>query len=41
MVKFYDDIPDFLVDWIPKQEMFWVATAPLSGEGHVNVSPRD
>lgn len=40
MGKFYDEIPDFLIDWIPKQEVFWVATAPLSGEGHVNVSPK-
>ncbi|EIN06949.1 hypothetical protein PUNSTDRAFT_71840, partial [Punctularia strigosozonata HHB-11173 SS5] len=26
--------------WIRKQELFWVATAPLSPHGHVNVSPK-
>ncbi|EMD41363.1 hypothetical protein CERSUDRAFT_109966 [Gelatoporia subvermispora B] len=40
MGKFYESIPTDLVDWIMKQEMFWVATAPLSGEGHVNISPK-
>ncbi|TFK48056.1 hypothetical protein OE88DRAFT_599620 [Heliocybe sulcata] len=38
MGKFYDEIPDHLIAWIKKQQMFTVATAPLSGEGHVNVS---
>jgi len=40
MVQFYDKIPEFMRDWIPKQKIFWVATAPLSGEGHVNLSPK-
>ena len=40
MGKFYDYIPDELVPWIQKQEMFFVATAPLSGTGHVNISPK-
>lgn len=40
MGKFYDEIPDFLFSWLPQQELFWVATAPLSGGGHVNVSPK-
>lgn len=40
MGKFYEEIPDNLLEWIPKQEVFWVATAPLSGDGHVNVSPK-
>jgi hypothetical protein len=40
MGKFYGEIPDFLVPWIISQELFWVATAPLSGDGHVNVSPK-
>ena len=39
MGKFFDDIPSFLIPWFAEQEMFWVATAPLSG-GHVNVSPK-
>ncbi|KAJ3504591.1 hypothetical protein NLJ89_g7858 [Agrocybe chaxingu] len=40
MGKFYDEIPDFLIKWIEQQKMFWVATAPLSPAGHVNVSPK-
>jgi hypothetical protein len=40
MVKHYDEIPDFIVPWIKEQHLFWVATAPLSSEGHVNVSPK-
>ena len=40
MAKFYDDIPPFMIEWILKQHMFWVASAPLSGTGHVNVSPK-
>ncbi|KAF2715856.1 hypothetical protein K431DRAFT_205060, partial [Polychaeton citri CBS 116435] len=40
MGKFFDSIPDNQVDWILAQKMFWVATAPLSGAGHVNVSPK-
>ncbi|CAA7262531.1 unnamed protein product [Cyclocybe aegerita] len=40
MGKFYDEIPDFLIAWIRQQKMFWVATAPLSRTGHVNVSPK-
>ncbi|TPX30235.1 hypothetical protein SmJEL517_g06153 [Synchytrium microbalum] len=39
MVTFYDDIPEFLFEWIPTQKVFWVATAPRYGE-HVNVSPK-
>ena len=40
MVQFYSDIPDFLIPWIQTQKMFWVATAPLSPTGHINVSPK-
>jgi hypothetical protein len=40
MVQFYSDIPDFLIPWIRAQKMFWVATAPLSPTGHINVSPK-
>ena len=40
MGKFYDEIPGNLMAWIKKQEMFFVATAPLRGDGHVNVSPK-
>jgi hypothetical protein len=40
MGKTYDHIPDNLIEWARKQEMFWVATAPLSADGHVNLSPK-
>ncbi|TFK68091.1 hypothetical protein BDN72DRAFT_64677 [Pluteus cervinus] len=40
MGQFYDEIPDFLVSWIQKQHVFWVASAPLSSSGHVNISPK-
>ncbi|KAI0762750.1 hypothetical protein C8Q74DRAFT_1207453 [Fomes fomentarius] len=40
MGKFFDSIPTEIIPWILKQEVFWVATAPLSPEAHVNVSPK-
>jgi hypothetical protein len=40
MVQFYDDIPEFLSTWIEKQQAFWVATAPLSASGHINLSTK-
>lgn len=29
-----------LIQWILEQKIFFVSTAPLSGQGHVNVSPK-
>lgn len=40
MVQFYDEIPGYMRTWILEQKIFWVATAPLSGEGHINLSPK-
>ena len=40
MAKLYDRIDDHWRDWIAKQSMFFVGTAPLDGDGHVNVSPK-
>ncbi len=40
MGKTYDAIPDDLAAFAVAQPIFFVATAPLSGEGHVNVSPK-
>src|SRR5215216_7953035 len=40
MGKLYDSIDDHWRGWIAKQSMFFVATAPLDGDGHVNVSPK-
>jgi predicted pyridoxine 5'-phosphate oxidase superfamily flavin-nucleotide-binding protein len=40
MGKTYDVIDDRWRDWIARQPMFFVGTAPLDGGGHVNVSPK-
>ncbi|KAK4202766.1 hypothetical protein QBC40DRAFT_36956 [Triangularia verruculosa] len=40
MGQFYETIPESLIKWVLAQKVFWVATAPLSPEGHVNVSPK-
>ena len=40
MGRVFDVIDDELAGWIAAQPMFFVASAPLSGDGHVNVSPR-
>jgi hypothetical protein len=39
MGKLYDEIDEKLADWIRRQRLFFVATAPAEG-GHVNVSPK-
>lgn len=40
MGQFYEVIPDNIYDWILEQKTLWVATAPLSAKGHINVSPK-
>jgi Pyridoxamine 5'-phosphate oxidase len=40
MAKVYEEIDDKLTAFIAKQKMFFVATAPLSADGHVNLSPK-
>jgi predicted pyridoxine 5'-phosphate oxidase superfamily flavin-nucleotide-binding protein len=40
MSKTHDVIGPELAEWIATQRVFFVATAPLSAEGHVNVSPK-
>ncbi|MDZ8171259.1 pyridoxamine 5'-phosphate oxidase family protein [Microbacterium xanthum] len=40
MGKTFDGIDDTLAAWITDQHMFFVATAPLSAQGRVNLSPR-
>src|SRR3569832_2227136 len=40
MGKVYDAIDDKLAAWIARQSLFFVGTAPLDGDGHVNVSPK-
>jgi hypothetical protein len=40
MAKVFDEIDDHLARWIAKQALFFVGSAPLAGDGHVNVSPK-
>ncbi|GGF43208.1 hypothetical protein GCM10007298_43600 [Williamsia phyllosphaerae] len=40
MGKVFDSIDSSLRTWIDAQPMWFVATAPLADDGHVNVSPR-
>ena len=40
MGKVYERIDEHWRDWIAKQALFFVGTAPLDGDGHVNVSPK-
>lgn len=40
MAKTYPGIDESLATWIRAQPVFFVGTAPLSGDGHVNVSPK-
>ena len=40
MGMFYDTIQDQHRKFIEKQKMFFVSTAPLSNNGHVNLSPK-
>jgi hypothetical protein len=38
--KLYDGIDDDLAGWLDRQPLWFVATAPLAADGHVNISPR-
>jgi hypothetical protein len=38
--KVYEGIDDRWRDWIAKQSLFFVGTAPLADDGHVNLSPK-
>jgi hypothetical protein len=40
VAKVFDEIDESLATWITAQPMWFVATAPLAGDGHVNLSPR-
>ncbi len=40
MGKVFDGIDDKLGAWLERQRLFFVATAPLAADGHVNVSPK-
>ena len=40
MAKLYDQITDRLAEFIQAQPLFFVASAPLAADGHVNLSPK-
>jgi hypothetical protein len=40
MGKVFDGINEALASWISAQPVWFVATAPLAADGHINVSPR-
>ena len=40
MAKVFEEIDEPLQRWIAAQRMFFVGTAPLDADGHVNVSPK-
>jgi len=40
MGRVYDEIDERMTTWIADQALFFVGTAPLAGDGHVNVSPK-
>ncbi len=40
MGKVFDGIDERLREWIAGQPLFFVASAPLAADGHVNVSPK-
>lgn len=40
MGKIYEALTAELTAFISEQQMFFVGTAPLSGDGHVNISPK-
>ena len=40
MAKIFERIDEHQREWIARQHLFFVATAPLSGDGRVNCSPK-
>ncbi len=40
MAKVFEAIDQSLREWIARQSVFFVGTAPLAGDGRVNVSPK-
>jgi hypothetical protein len=40
MGKLFSELDERLREFIAAQHMFFIATAPLSGDGHVNLSPK-
>ena len=40
MGKLYEALDERLTDFIQRQKLFFVASAPLASDGHVNLSPK-
>jgi hypothetical protein len=40
VAKVFEGIDEQIREWIARQALFFVGTAPLAGDGHVNVSPK-
>jgi hypothetical protein len=40
MGAFFETIPESTRAWLLEQKVFWIASAPLSASGHINVSPK-
>ncbi|MFK7770326.1 MAG: pyridoxamine 5'-phosphate oxidase family protein [Mariniblastus sp.] len=40
MGKTYEEITDKIAAWVEEQQLFFVSTAPLSGDGLINCSPK-
>ena len=40
MGKLYEELTPKLIEFISEQKLFFVGTAPLNQEGHVNISPK-
>jgi hypothetical protein len=40
VAKVFEEITDHIAEWVARQPMYFVATAPLQADGHINVSPK-
>jgi hypothetical protein len=40
MARVYDELSDAQREWIAAQALFFVGTAPLAADGHLNLSPK-
>jgi hypothetical protein len=40
MADWYDELNDELIDFIHQQQMYVTGSAPLTADGHINVSPK-
>jgi hypothetical protein len=40
MARAYEEITPAIAEWLASQHVFFVATAPSSSQGHVNLSPK-